>query len=707
MAMDCGAILFGFGLFSLIAFLPGYAMGWWLNVLRFRTRTLPFRLAASAPLALALGPILSYVLGRAFTLAAAELVYALLSIYALYLFARALRGVPRRLIAAGLAPFLALIAVWLVIALVSLADLQIGRRVYFSIIAFDYSVRTAFTSAIAASGIPPQNPFFFPGHPVGLRYHYFWLILCAVARQAGGPFLDSRQAFIAGTLWCGIALICLVPLYLRVFSPLGADGLRRRSLIGIALLGVTGLDILPALLMLWLSAKGWIGGISPSVEWWNNQVDGWIYTMLWEPHYLCSLVACLTGFLVVWDLPADASRRSRATAGIVAGAALASAVGAGIYVALVFGIFLCVWTLITIAKKWHRETAVLAVAGGVAIALSIPYLTSLTGTGSSGSGGQSLQLTVRAFDLGEIVLRVLRLDRPWQILLGDAVWLPLNYFLELGFFFAAGFLAWSRFRAQRTRLTRAGLAAFTMAATSVAICTFVKSTAHANNDLGWRGFLIAQFVLLLSAADLLAGEIPRDRKPLLRVLLVLGVAGVLYDLAILRFYPLLSDAGLVPKIEWLARDGQLGRRTYANREAYQWLRARTPLQAIIQQNPDPVYQDTFYGLYANRQTVAEDSNCGAGFGGDPRECGPVLARLTPLFAAGAGSGSFADTCQNLPIDILAAKDTDQAWQDRNSWVWTRTPIFANDFVRLFSCRALWPALSRSHTSSENAGAGPK
>jgi hypothetical protein len=685
MAMDCAAILFGFGLFSLIAFLPGYALGWLLDVLRFRTRTLPFRLAASAPLALAIGPILSYALGRAFTLAAAGLVYALLSAYTIYRFARALRAPTRPRIPAGMAPFLGLIAVWLAIALVSLADLQIGRRLYFSIVAFDYSVRTAFTSAIAASGIPPQNPFFFPGHPVGLRYHYFWLILCAVVRQAGAPLLDSRQAFIAGTLWCGIALICLVPLYLRIFSPLGADGLRRRSLIGIALLGVTGLDILPALLMLWLAAKGWIGGISPSVEWWNNQVDGWVYTMLWEPHYLCSLVACLTGFLVLWDLPATASRRSRATAGVVAGAALASAAGSGIYVALVFGVFLAVWTLVTIARKWHRETAVLAMAGGVAFVLSIPYLTSLTGHGSPGSGVQSLQLTVRGFDLGEILLRVLRLDRPWQILLGDTVWLPLNYFLELGFFFAAGVLAWSRFRAQPTSPTRAGLAAFTMAAISVAICTFVKSSATGNNDLGMRGFLPAQFMLLLSAADLLAGKIPRDQKSLLRVLLVLGVAGVLYDLAILRFYPLLSDAGRVPKIGWLAGDRQLGLRTYANREAYQWLRARTPQQAIIQQNPHPVYQETFYGLYANRQTVAEDANCGAGFGGDPRECGPVLARLTPLFAAGAGSRSFADTCQNLPIDILVAKDTDPAWQDRNSWVWTRTPIFANDFVRLFSC----------------------
>ena len=39
------------------------------------------------------------------------------------------------------------------------------------------------------------------------------------------------------------------------------------------------------------------------------------------------------------------------------GIALASAVGASIYVAFVFAIFLVIWTLVALWKKWHRETA--------------------------------------------------------------------------------------------------------------------------------------------------------------------------------------------------------------------------------------------------------------------------------------------------------------------------------------------------------------
>jgi hypothetical protein len=171
---------------------------------------------------------------------------------------------------------------------------------------------------------------------------------------------------------------------------------------------------------------------------------------------------------------------------------------------------------------------------------------------------------------------------------------------------------------------------------------------------------------------------------------VLGLAGVIYDLAILRFYPVLSDAGTVPKIGWMAGDQLLGLRTAANREAYEWLRARTPETAVVQQNPEPVFQDTFFGAYGHRQTVAFDRACATGFGGDPRECTPLVLALSGLFAGG-GAQALESTCRTLPIDVMVAKDTDAAWRDRASWVWTSSPIFQNDFVRLFACHPLQPA----------------
>jgi hypothetical protein len=690
MLADCVAIFVSFCLFSLVGFLPGYALGWFFDVLQFRSRTLAFRLAMSVPLSISIGPIMSYFVGRWVSMTAVWVIYGILCICALFLVARGLTSTWRVIARPSKQQLqvLALIAAWMIIAVLSLADMQIGRRLYFSVIGLDYCVRTAFTNAISTSGLPAHTPFFFPGHFVALRYHYFWLIPSALVEQIGRPLVDARQAFIGGTIWCGIGLISLVALYLRLFSPKAAADISRRTVIGIALLGVTGLDILPTLLLLWAAHHRLVTGVSPSVEWWNNQVDGWLYTMLWEPHYLCALVACLTGFLIIWEVPRGSGKARSTLAAIAAGLAFATAVGAGIYVAFVFALFLMFWTVITIAKKWYRETAILALSGTVAFALSIPFLASLRGPGS---GGSLLQFTVRSFPLGELFPRMLGFTRPWQILITDALLLPLNYFLELGLFFVVGRLAWKNFRTQHRAATRQELAAFMMIATSVVVCTFLKSGVIGNNDLGWRGFLIAQFMLLIWAADLFSMRSPpisRGQKAFLTTLLLLGVAGVAYDLTILRFFPLLSDAGTVPAIPWLATDKNLGERTYANREAYEWLRARTSADAIIQQNPKAIYQDTFYGLYANRQTVAEDEACATVFGGDPLECVPIVSRLDTLFSAAGNSSlpSFKAACESLPIDIVVAKETDKVWGDRMSWVWTRTPIFANNFVRLFPCR---------------------
>ncbi len=694
MLADCRAIFVSFCLFPLAGFGPGYALGSLLDIMRFRTRTLAGRVTLSVALSISLAPTLTYFLGRYVSLDAVCLLFAASCLYAASTEIRRHPGRTRFRFSRfpkSYLPLLGLVCLWITLAVLSLADLQIGRRLYFSIIGFDYFVRTAFTTTISTFGIPPRNPFYFPGHPVILRYHYFWLAQAALVHHLASPLVDARQAFIGATIWAGIGLICVLALYLRFFSPHAASSISRRTFIGVCLLGVTGLDILPTLLLLWLARAGLIHGISPSVEWWNNQIDGWLYTMLWEPHYLAGLIACLTGFLIIWTTPRNANRKQCVVAAITAGLAFATGVGAALYVAMVFAVFLLCWTVIGVGKRWYREVSLLTGAGCVAAVLSAPFLLSLL---EPASGGTFLQLTVRSFSLGEICLKALGITHPWQLALGDVVFLPLNYFLELGFFFAIARIAWARFRAQCRRCTRQELAAFTMICVSAGVCTFLKSGVIENNDLGWRGFLVAQFALLLLATDLLATNSGSTGPPLtslgknlLAVLLLIGAAGAIYDLGILRFFPVLSDAGVVPKIAWLANDEHLGTRTFANRQAYEWLRANTSPRSIIQQNPNPVLQDTFYGLYANRQTIAESSNCGTVFGGNLRECVPVVQRLSGLFSAGVSSmpETFAAACHNFPIDVLVAKDTDAAWANRNSWVWTRRPSFANQYVRLFHC----------------------
>src|SRR5260370_41728350 len=95
MISDCVAIFVSFCLFSLVGFLPGYALGWLLDVLRFRSRTLSFQLAMSVPLSISIGPIMSYFVGRWLSMSAVWLIYGILCICGLFLSARRLSGTCR------------------------------------------------------------------------------------------------------------------------------------------------------------------------------------------------------------------------------------------------------------------------------------------------------------------------------------------------------------------------------------------------------------------------------------------------------------------------------------------------------------------------------------------------------------------------------------------------------------------------------------
>lgn len=224
-----------------------------------------------------------------------------------------------------------------------------------------------------------------------------------------------------------------------------------------------------------------------------------------------------------------------------------------------------------------------------------------------------------------------------------------------------------------------------MIATSVVICTFVRSSVIGNNDLGWRGFLIAQFGLLLLAVDVLS--VWRPERRFLSVLLILGAAGSAYEIGINRFYPVLADRGIVPPFSWLGPDRQTGWRNYAYRDAGEWVARAMPSAARVQFNPHTV-QNTSAMLYADRQTLAASDTCLSTFGGDPALCPAVIAKLNLIYplAGQPASSDLAKLCRDLPVDLIAAADTDPAWEDRQSWVWTETPAFANRYLRLFRCR---------------------
>jgi hypothetical protein len=693
--------------FPVIVLAPGYVLGWILDLLAFRRRLLLTRLTLAIPFSIGICPIITYILWR-FVPPTVWAFYAACTLACCIIAFRERHTTVSRAMVAALwrrgAMFLGILAAWGMLAMLALVDLQIGQRLYFPSVTYDYALRSAFIAAITRTGVPPHNPFFFANGYFPLRYHYFWLILCSFAEKLTGGSVSARQAMIAGTVWCGIGLMALVPLYLRFFQSKGPADIERRTLLGIALLGVTGLDIVPVLLIEWLTHR-----FMGCIEWWNDPVAAWVNSMMWVPHHVAGLIACLTGFLLLWNAPDLANYRRGIATALAAGVMFASALGTSIYVTFVFAVFLLVWMVILFLRRHRSQAVSICVSGFAALVVASPYLLELVGrgpgspmrAGAPGGPATLLQFAVKPF-------------RPfnWIFELGvgrqslaDLLLLPLNYSLELGFFLIVGIIQCVTLWSSKSRISENQLCGFTMAAVSLAICTFVRSSVIANNDLGWRGVMIAQFVLLIWGAELLSANekwrtsgTPREARGephglfdrwrgLIVASLLLGTAGTAYELVKIRFFAVVSDLGAAGTPNWLSPDRRLGARTYALRQLYEGLKRRTPADAIFQHNPNTNVEDFFHGMYADRQLAAEGLSCSVVFGGDASLCPTMMNEIRPMFEnpTGFDSNRIDQECEGFSINVLIVKDIDPVWRDHESWVWKRKPLLANEYARAFHC----------------------
>ncbi len=232
-------------IFALVFLPPGFVVAWCSNVLGFRQRSAEEKLLFSVVLSIGIVPILTVLLGRYTANAVLSCVFLLLILSAALILIRARLSRDSR-------PFssvsrstwvgFGIMALWSIAACVSVVDLQLGDRLYPSAVIFDHSVRIPLVESAARTGVPPVNPFFGMGKAPVLRYYYYWSVVCALPQRLLG--LSARACFHASVLWSGFALAALIPLYLKHF--LGErKSLRRKSLIGISLLAVTGLDLIP------------------------------------------------------------------------------------------------------------------------------------------------------------------------------------------------------------------------------------------------------------------------------------------------------------------------------------------------------------------------------------------------------------------------------------------------------------------------------
>lgn len=662
-------------LFGVFAVPPGYVLGSLTNILEFRKRLLGAQLLLSIAISVSVTPAAAYWIGRAGSIRAIWMVAGMIAAASVILLIRNRLYSPNR---SGI-PLAAIVAgtVWTMIAIGSLIDIQYGDRLYVSATIHDYSVRAPIAAAISRSGVLPQNPFFFPGAPVPLRYHYFWYILCGAVQHLAGGAVSPRQALIAGTMWCGLGLMAIIPLYLRFFHPDGPTAIRQRSVVGIAVLCVTGLDLIPALLLMKFGNR-----VQADLDWWNEQIESWLHSVLWVPHHVVALIACLTGFLLLWR-PDKGPRVVFSV--LLASLSFMTAVGCSVYVTLVFAIFLALWTGGTLVTNRRKEFLLFVCTGVLTLLFSWPHLRTLlpdnaTTVSRAGATGSALfTFSVRSFTPAELLVTSSYPDKPWLVQLVNAAFLPVNYFLEFGFFFIIGCIVLNRLCRSRG-ISREQIALWTLLGISVLVCTFFRSSVIAANDLGWRGILFAQFVLILWSVDVWSSRatLESNARHWLRFTLLLGVAGTAYQGTMLRMFPILADSGIIAHHEWMSPDQQVGRRTLATRQAYEQLRSLLPRDALLQFNPRNEMAGYLYGNYAEWQTVVLNSTCGSAFGGNDSDCRRVLTEVSRPFE----EVDYPRVPTPPSLAAVIFQDTDRLWGDRNAWIWKRRPLLANSYIRV-------------------------
>ncbi len=675
-------------LFALFLLPPGFLLAYASDVLGFRKSSAAERFLVSVVLSISISPVLAVLLVRFFSLTVAVSVFLLASAASIVLVGRELFKASGKSWSPDRTTCIALcmMVAWVALALLALVDWQTGDKLYLSYVAFDHSTRAMLVDAAARTGVPPLNPLFGLGSAPPLRYYYYWYVLCALPVHLAG--ISPRASLNGSVLWSGFALAALIPLYLKHFCQ-ERENLRLKSIVGIGLLLVTGYDLIP---FVYLSHR--LGAMWGDVEWWDtNQVTSWIGSLLWVPHHVASLICCLSGFLLLSMLPEDAGVRERIWTALLAGAAFSSAAGLSVYVTFVFCIFIAAWALMILILKGPHQAFAYMGAGAFSIFLAIPYLNDLRAPSAAGS--RFAFFAFRDYPIAQQWLQLQGVSDPLVLKCSQLPSLFVVYFLEFGLYFFVGWYCLRREMRNGWNIPLRQRAAWLMFVLCLLIVSVVASDSSGVNDLGFRGILIVQFVLLIWAAPLVTELcLPRGHSRLglgwkiaFSASIILGVLGTLGQVGVLRLYEPIVDAGILPRMEpWMGLSPGLGKHTLQIRKSIERLKAITPRSAVLQYNPSGP-DLFFFHLYADRQAAAGDDSCGAGFGGELQKCKQAYGYISSAFneRETTHGWNIDEFCDAFHINILVATSSDEVWKDEGSWVWTRTPLLADDSMRAIAC----------------------
>lgn len=666
MLQDIQSTLLGFVLFPLVLIVPGYVLGWWLDLFDFRRRLLHSRLALALSLSFAVSPILFYLSTSLFSYLGTSIIVLVLALVCAGMIIRDRPAFPS-VRNKAMKWVIACAWIWIGFAIFSLVDIQWDDQLYYSVAGFDHATRISIVDAMTRTGVPPVNPSYYPGQPVKLSFlYFFWYILGGFVDYIGGSAVDARGAFFASAIWCGLGLMAVISFYLRLRSKERRWDVWALAFTGVGLLTVTGLDIFPAILIM-SNLKTPLADI----EHWNEQVSAWMSSLLWVPHHVAALVAGVVAVMLVLAMQGQ-TRKRQFVLMAVAGMAFASAFGLSIWVTFVFVLF---WGIFLLRNLWNKADRAfilpMVFAGFFALLLSVVFLAGIfsgLGSATGEGGGFPITFDVRSFIFVDIVTE----ESPYilQVIL-RLLFLPANYFLEFGFYFLVPFV-WLRHKKAEIKATQDWVELILLGS-AFFVGTFMRSTLIVNNDLGWRSWLPGQFILLIWGVDVLSSfksGLPKRTQVNLIFLAVFGLLSTLLNLGLLRLEPVFAGS-------------EFGARAFSARRAYTTILQTLPENIVVQYNPNS-YINRPAGLYSMRQTAISDRTA---YGISTEIYLERVAAVGEIFALRDISDwqPVDDLCERYFIDVLVIENKDPLWESLDTLKSGREPHYLDDTFAVFSC----------------------
>jgi hypothetical protein len=685
-----GFVHYGIALvsFGLILIPTGYVISWSTDLLGIRRRPTQQQLSISILAATAVWPMVAYYVERFLPIAAIEMLVITNIFAAGFLFWRSgghssidLLTLSKTVVVWGIVAFA-------VIAL--LVDIQFDGSLQMTAAVNDYALRVSVTDAISRTGIPPANPSYYDHHPLPLYYYYFWFLLCSMADYIGGMIAGPLACVRASVFWSIAALVSLFHciIFLDIFRL--PEGLQRHwgRLVALSLL-IMGLDLPMNILIVLRKALSQHTFVLPvALEWWNyDQISPWLPTLFWVPHHAAAAIIAMFCFIMLRAAREDVGLRERRGLFLTASIGFASVLGTSVWIGLVVASIVLTWMIFSGCRRWHVEIWSYLAVGVVSLVIVSPFILDLLN--ANHLPGTPIVLEVRRFYfLNPVEHHLFQLvgdGWSYEIFVSSLrlLFLPLNYFLELGFFLLGGIVYVRWWRRNQFALRRDDWFWIVAFVVPILVCSLLKSSIR-NNDLGWRGFLIPNILLVMASLPMLAsllGEISSTQfltglrvRVFAAVLAVLGLAGTAYEAMGLRL-------GNFDR-HFSFGNASTRYRAAQMEAAYAWLARSSPRNAIVLHNPTVEFE-IFHALYGHRQTILSDHYNGTLCGINDSMYNKLAVPLGKLFSDDATEEDFGKIPGSFDVDFVVVTASDPIWSRASSWVWQSRPVYANSYVRIF------------------------